>query len=157
MKKALFTSITGLIIYSFLQNYSFAFTLSSPPVAIPGGNVKPKSVFNLLISPLQLKGGIYYNLSCNIINPNYSDKYPSAIKITSYFSPHSSAGRITINDKALIHNQWILNMYNNKLVVSDVMITANPYGGKPVIQFEFQNLDETSTIVVNDCFASYAG
>lgn len=135
--KKLILSILSLVIIAninvaFSKNYG---VLSSGPFYLDGGEI-PASSYLLVKLPI-LPSGIY-NVSCDLINPNYSKKYPVVIGINTYG---------IVNGFNSSSQQYLLDKPVNKLII---------YGLYSQGQFAIYNKDNADAILLKNCLATFA-
>ncbi|HDP0034869.1 TPA: hypothetical protein P5R74_001157, partial [Legionella pneumophila] len=118
---------------------------NSGPFYIGSGQIPPrlKSSPGKLDIKIDLTISAEYDISCDIVNPNYYKNYPAVIKAGS--SINGARGHL---------EQYLLNHETNKFKTHlslDFLHIPRP---QPYLFFE--NLDDEDTIYVNNCYANFS-
>jgi hypothetical protein len=143
----------AIILSAFLISTSvFAAIKDSSPIALGSVTISPNSTVNLSLSSLPKSR--YFDVTCDIVNDNFSKQYPIVISFNStcYNGENCNPGSsITINGKSLspgtTSQQALLNQLHNNLIVSRVTSGAT---------FSFTSYDDSDSAIVQNCTATYS-
>ena len=142
-----------LIILGFCFLSIKTFSMDTAPIQMVGGPVKPGGTLTVTTpSTSKLKPKIYYDVKCDIINPNYQKEYPVILGIgTESATNNPTNDRIFLNGVELYTKQGLLNRELNKLEVFRTLGFC--INGSCKISIVFQNLDSSDTVQVSNCTA----
>lgn len=150
-------TVIFFIVSTFWITQSSATIPEMLPIALDSGTISPGNVFKISLKPLIQNR--YYEITCDIEYPNYTNPDPVILKIDSAWSayPASSGGvgKITINGREPIHSQILLDRFENKYLAKDVFWINSSNTPGMYLSLRFENFHTSDSVIIKNCFANY--
>jgi len=159
MKVKYRSQILITLVLSFVTMIANADPFATAAISLKGGVVPPNGKFRITLDSLIHKR--YYDVTCDIENPNYNSSDPVILKLTGHWSAHTSpsptggVGTITVNGRGLIHSQVLINQFENKYKATDVWVGDTAGYPYLFLVLDFENYHESASITVKNCIATY--
>lgn len=135
------------LIASSVMSVAIAGSVKNCPVNIPGGTIAPNGQFVARIDKVSPgTDSVYYNLSCNLRIADQNKKEPVFVKAWT-----TRGGTVSVNGNGLNYSQAKLEKGDNRLQVQGANVSRNSNGTINASETFIVNLDDCTSVVVDNC------